>query len=209
MWPRPLPASTGQGPGQVEKPGTEARLYSAAITAAVQGPPALFWVPQQLLAPCPGQPLRLHDPPPRHTHPCMYLALTPQAEPSGCGSLQLPHCPASLSPSPGLHFLPVTKPCGFSIPLISLILLLSSGSHHRGAQPPPTLTGPSCGGRQRAEGEGGPGLISSEGVATQAQLSALTKQRRSFVGLGAWRAGSAVRPRPGDPLSSYNYLKSR
>lgn len=147
--------------------------------------------------------------PPHHTHPCTYLALTPQAEPSGCGSLQLPYCPASLSPSPGLHFLPVTKPCGFSIPLISLILLLSSGSHHRGAQPPPTPTGPSCGGRQRAEGEGGPGLISSEGVATQAQLSALTKQRRSFVGLGAWRAGSAVRPRPGDPLSSYNYLKSR
>lgn len=37
--------------------GHEARLYSAATTAAVPGTPSLLWVPQLPLTPCPGQPL--------------------------------------------------------------------------------------------------------------------------------------------------------
>lgn len=115
MWSRPLPASGGHDPGQVGKPGQQRpdctlqrrQLLSQATVPVLGTPAAANFLPRSPFVPqTPHTPL--YSAP--HTQGPLGVTTPPTASPS----------PNTPSAPPHLHFFPVTKPCGFSLPFLCL-----------------------------------------------------------------------------------------
>ena len=106
----PVPMELGFA-GPVGRPlGARRATHPASLR------PDLSWGPQLLLTSCPGPAMCLRP------HTPHFVLSTPQTGPSGCE-----HPPPAASPShntpsppPHLHFFPVTKPCGSSLPFLCL-----------------------------------------------------------------------------------------
>ena len=180
----------------------EARLYSqrpprllSRATVPVLGTPAAAnFLPRSPSVPQPPTHPTLYSAP--HKQGPLDVNPTPAASPS----------PNTPSPPPHLHFLPVTKPCGFSLPVLCL-----SPSPHTGPKDhlPPDLPVERGWGRRRRA------LLPAPVAEQTLRAGALVQLPRSPGGKmflwpeGFQRAGSAVRPALRGPLSSYKCLKRR